>query len=210
MCARLESRAVAGAFGFPACCAGGAGGVVAGGAGGAAAGGLLVMACRAAAGGGLAMVCRAAAGGGLAIVCRAAAGGGLAMVCRAAAGDLRRPPVPPGGYLRVRYSLPIGYAIMPPIIPQTQRFAQKPTTEICAKKLPRFPLKGKQGTVFGLLTAQKIAAIIRGKRKPHGNRPANRRPRRPERGGEHDHADSKRIACSAGAGGRTAPALATR
>ena len=63
VCARLESRAVAGAFGFPACCAGGAGGVVAGGAGGAV------------------------------------AGGGLAMVCRAAAGGLRRPPLPPGGYL---------------------------------------------------------------------------------------------------------------
>ena len=61
----------------------------------------------------------------------------------------------------MRYSLPIGYAIMPPIIPQTQRFAQKSTPEICAKKLPRFPLKGKQGTDFGLLTAQKIAAIIR-------------------------------------------------
>ena len=90
------------------------------------------------------------------------------------------------------------------------RFAQKSTQEICAKRLPRFPLKGKQGTVFGLLTAQKIAAIIRGKRKPHGNRPANRRPRRPERGGEHDHADRKRIACAAGTGGRAAPALATR
>ena len=46
-------------------------------------------------------------------------------------------------------------------------------------------------------------------RRP-ANRPGPPRPRRPERGGEHDHANSKRIACTAGTGGRTAPALATR
>ena len=40
--------------------------------------------------------------------------------------------------------------------------------------------------------------------------PANRRQRRPERGGEHDHAEHRRIACTAGPGGRTAPALDTR
>ena len=45
------------------------------------------------------MACRAAAGGGLAMACRAAAGGLPVMACRAAADDLRRPPVPPGGYL---------------------------------------------------------------------------------------------------------------
>ena len=53
------------------------------------------------------------------------------------------------------------------------------------------------------------ALLDRYARRP-ANRPGPPRPRRPERGGEHDHANSKRIACTAGTGGRTAPALATR
>ena len=73
--------------------------MVAGGAGGAVAVGGLAMVCRAAAGVLPVMACRAAAGSLPVMACRAAAGGLPVVVCRAAAGDLRRPPVPPGGYL---------------------------------------------------------------------------------------------------------------
>ena len=111
--------------------------------------------------------------------------------------------------LCARSGILIAWIYTPPIIPQTQHFPQKTTPEICAKKLPQSPLKGDGGTVLALLTARKNAAIIRGKRRPHGP-PPSEPPRRPERGGEHDHANSKRIACTAGTGGRTAPALATR
>ena len=43
-------------------------------------------------------------------------------------------------------------------------FCLKIATDFCAKIVPRSPLKGDQGRDFGVLTAQKIAAIIRAKR----------------------------------------------
>ena len=100
VCARLESRAVAGAFGFPACCVGGAGGVVCRWCCRAAAGDLL----PGAAGGGL------PAGGGLVWIAgkrKALAGGELArafvLICfiflhrrRAGRWAGRRAPCVPG------------------------------------------------------------------------------------------------------------------
>lgn len=52
------------------------------------------------------------------------------------------------------------------------------------KNFPNSPVGGNGGTVFGLLTARKNAAIIRGKRRPTGHLPANRH--RP-----HGHGDQK-------------------
>lgn len=116
--------------------------------------------------------------------------------------------------LCARSGILIAWIYTPPIIPQIQHFPQKITPEICAKKLPQSPLKGDGGTVLALLTARKMPLSFEPSQGHTARRPANRprppRPRRPERGGEHDHANSKRIACTAGTGGRTAPALATR
>ena len=74
--------------------------------------------------------------------------------------------------LCARSGILIAWIYTPPIIPQTQHFPQKITPEICAKKLPQSPLKGDGGTVLALLTARKNAAIIRGKRRPHGPPPS--------------------------------------
>ena len=74
--------------------------------------------------------------------------------------------------LCARSGILIAWIYTPPIIPQTQHFPQKITLEICAKKLPQSPLKGDGGTVLALLTARKNAAIIRGKRRPHGPPPS--------------------------------------
>ena len=53
---------------------------------------------------------------------------------------------------------------MPPIAPQTQRFAQKTPQNFVQKNFPTSPLKGDWGTKTALLTAQKSAAIMQGKR----------------------------------------------
>lgn len=100
--------------------------------------------------------------------------------------------------------------IYAPYNPPFCAFSTKNRHGILCKNNSQVPFRGTVGTVLGVLTAQKIAAIIRAKRRPHGQRPANRRQRRPERGGEHDHAHRKRIACTTGARGRTAPAPCTR
>ena len=53
---------------------------------------------------------------------------------------------------------------MPPIVPQTRRFAQKTPRNFVQKNFPTSPLKGDWGTKTALLTAQKSAAIMQGKR----------------------------------------------
>ena len=53
---------------------------------------------------------------------------------------------------------------MPPIVPQPQRFAQKTPRNFVQKNFPTSPLKGDWGTKTALLTAQKSAAIMQGKR----------------------------------------------
>ena len=75
--------------------------------------------------------------------------------------------------------------IYAPYNPPACAFCTKNHHGILCKNNSQVPFRGTVGTVLGVLTAQKIAAIIRAKRRPHGQRPANRRQRRPERGGEH-------------------------
>lgn len=75
-----------------------------------------------------------------------------------------RPEPPPKGIYRARYSSLIAYAYMPPIVPQMQRFAQKMPLNFVQKNFPTSPLKGDWGTKTALLTAQKSAAIMQGKR----------------------------------------------
>lgn len=64
--------------------------------------------------------------------------------------------------------------IYAPYIPHYGNFPQNSATKFVQKKFPRSPFRGDLGTVLRLLTAQKSAAIIRAKRRPHGQRPANR------------------------------------
>ena len=120
-----------------------------------------------------------------------------------------------GRGFRARSGILIACRICPPIIPPCTAFCTENHPEnLCKKISPHSPLRGNWGAFLAPLTGRKNAGIIRGKRRPHGHRPANRR--RPqghgdqERGGEHDHADRKRIACATDPGGRAAPAFATR
>ena len=72
-----------------------------------------------------------------------------------------------------------------PLYPPNYRtWHRKSPRKFLQKNFPTSPVGGNGGTVFGLLTAQKNAAIIRGKRRPTGRRPANRH--RP-----HGHRDQK-------------------
>lgn len=79
------------------------------------------------------------------------------------------------GIYRARYQVLKPGNIMPPIVPQLVQNAQKIATEFCAKKLPHVPPKGGLGNGFGGLDGEKIAGYYRAKRRPHGQRPANRR-----------------------------------
>ena len=53
---------------------------------------------------------------------------------------------------------------MPPYSPPNTAICTENATEFCAKKLPHVPPKGDWGTKTALLTAQKSAAIMQGKR----------------------------------------------
>lgn len=78
------------------------------------------------------------------------------------------------------FSRPVWYLdslwFMPPYNPPKHSILhRKSPRKIVQKNFPNSPVGGNGGTVFGLLTARKKPAIIRGKRRPHGHRPANRR-----------------------------------
>lgn len=87
------------------------------------------------------------------------------------------------------FSRPVWYLdslwFMPPYNPPKHSILhRKSPWKFVQKNFPNSPVGGNGGTVFGLLTARKNAAIIRGKRRPTGHRPANRH--RP-----HGHGDQK-------------------
>lgn len=85
------------------------------------------------------------------------------------------PPIMPSrpaeGFMR-----PVWYLdsldIYAPYNPPNTAFSTKNHPGNLCKKLPQSPLKGDGGTVLALLTARKNAAIIRGKRRPHGPPPS--------------------------------------
>ena len=71
----------------------------------------------------------------------------------------------------------VGLSYMPPIIPQTQHFAQKITPEFCPKKLPHVPPLGGLGNGFGPIDAAKMCRYHPGqanataaRRRPPGPR----------------------------------------
>ena len=66
----------------------------------------------------------------------------------------------------------VGLSYMPPIIPQTQHFAQKITPEFCPKKLPHVPPLGGLGNGFGPIDAAKMCRYHSGQ----ANATAARRP----------------------------------
>ena len=80
---------------------------------------------------------------------------------------------------------PGSLSYLPPYTPPKHSILhRKSPRKFVQKNFPNSPVGGNGGTVFGLLTARKNAAIIRGKRRPTGRRPANRH--RP-----HGHGDQK-------------------
>lgn len=83
--------------------------------------------------------------------------------------------IPGAGIYRARSSLLGDYIFTPPIVPQTVDFVQKSHRNFGQKKFPQSPLKGDGGNGFRGLDGGASIGYIRGKPRPRGPGPANRR-----------------------------------